>query len=86
MKHCSLADILEKEVDQKYYFSEKMLNYFLSRAGNFNGGRLNFKTSKDIASTITSSSKSIDISDNLIVGNEAYYHEHIAGKTRANLS
>ena len=66
----TLGDVLEKKVDDKYFFSPKMLNYFLSRKGNFNGGRLNLKYSDDIASTLTSSSKSVDISDNLIVTNE----------------
>lgn len=34
---------------------------------NFNGGKINFKSSEDKASCITSSSSSLDISDNIIV-------------------
>lgn len=65
----TLGDVLENDVNDKYFFSDKMLNYFVSRQGNFNGGRLNLKYATDIASTLTASSKSIDISDNLIVTN-----------------
>lgn len=61
-----LKDVLEKEVDEKYFLSDKMLNYFDSRASNFNNGNINFKDEESIASTITSSSKSLDISDNII--------------------
>jgi len=43
-----------------------MLNYFDSRASNFNNGNINFKDEESVASTITSSSKSLDISDNII--------------------
>jgi DNA (cytosine-5)-methyltransferase 1 len=65
-----LKDILESEVDEKYYLSEKMLNYFNDRADNFNKGKINYKRGNDVASCITSSSKSLDISDNIIVEGE----------------
>lgn len=65
-----LKDVLETEVDEKYYLSDKMLNYFNNRAENFNNGKINYKHGEDIASTITSSSKSLDISDNIIVDGE----------------
>jgi DNA (cytosine-5)-methyltransferase 1 len=61
-----LKDVLESEVDEKYFLSDKMLNYFDSRASNFNNGNINFKDEESVASTITSSSKSLDISDNII--------------------
>lgn len=62
-----LIDVLEKEVAPKYYLSDGMLNYLFNRKANFNGGKLNLKTEDDVASTITRSSSSLDISDNLIV-------------------
>jgi len=61
-----LKDVLESEVDEKYFLSDTMLNYFDSRASNFNNGNINFKDEESVASTITSSSKSLDISDNII--------------------
>jgi DNA (cytosine-5)-methyltransferase 1 len=61
-----LKDVLEYQVDEKYFLSDKMLNYFDSRASNFNNGNINFKDEESVASTITSSSKSLDISDNII--------------------
>ena len=65
-----LKDILEDIVDEKYYLSEKMINYLTTRKDNFNGGKINFKGENDIASCINASSKSLDISDNIIqVGN-----------------
>jgi DNA (cytosine-5)-methyltransferase 1 len=61
-----LKDVLESEVDEKYFLSDRMLSYFDSRAANFNNGNINYKDEESIASTITSSSKSLDISDNII--------------------
>ena len=61
-----LKDILESKVDEKYFLSDKMLEYFDTRAANFNNGNINFKDEESVASTITSSSKSLDISDNII--------------------
>jgi len=64
-----LKDILEKEVDEHYYLSDKMLEYLFGRSKNFNNGRINFKGSEDIASAITSASASLDVSDNILVEN-----------------
>ena len=65
-----LKDILEDNVDEKYYLSEKMINYLTTRKDYFNNGKINFKGENDIASCINASSKSLDISDNIIqVGN-----------------
>lgn len=64
-----LKDILDTNVDEKYYLSDKMLEYMGSRAANFNAGKINYKYEDDIASTITRSSSSLDISDNIIVVN-----------------
>ena len=67
-----LKDILETDVDEKYFLSEKMKNYLLNRSDNFNNGKINFKTGEDIASCINTSSKSIDISDNIIIHHNIY--------------
>lgn len=65
-----LKDVLENEVDDKYFLSEKMLGYLENRSDNFNNGKINYRTENDYATTITKSSGSIDISDNIIkIGN-----------------
>lgn len=64
-----LRDILETNVDEKYYLSEKMMNYLNTRKDNFNNGKINYKSENDVASCINASSKSVDISDNIIVVN-----------------
>jgi len=61
-----LKDILESEVDEKYFLSGKMLNYLNTRKDNYNSGKINYKDGDDKASCINASSKSIDISDNII--------------------
>lgn len=61
-----LKDILEQEVDEKYFLSEKMLNYFRSRAANFNNGKVNIRKEEGKATCLTSSMASCDISDNFI--------------------
>jgi len=65
-----LKDVLETEVDKKYFLTDRMVNYLHSRSANFNNGRVNYKDENDTASCLTKSSSSIDISDNIIkVGN-----------------
>jgi DNA (cytosine-5)-methyltransferase 3A len=61
-----LRDILETDVPEKYYLSDKMLSYFSKRAANFNGGKVNIRNNEDKASCLTSSMASCDISDNFI--------------------
>jgi DNA-cytosine methyltransferase len=61
-----LKDILEADVPEKYYLSDKMLNYFSNRAANFNQGKVNIREEEGKASTITASMASCDISDNFI--------------------
>jgi hypothetical protein len=61
-----LKDVLEDNVAEKYYLSDKMLNYFNNRAANFNNGKINIRNENDKATTITASCKSVDISDNFI--------------------
>jgi DNA (cytosine-5)-methyltransferase 3A len=61
-----LKDILEADVPEKYYLSEKMLKYFSSRAANFNQGKVNIREEEGKVSTITASMASCDISDNFI--------------------
>jgi DNA (cytosine-5)-methyltransferase 1 len=65
-----LKDVLETEVDKKYFLTDRMVNYLHSRSANFNNGKVNYKDENDTASCITKYSSSIDISDNIIkVGN-----------------
>lgn len=61
-----LRDILESDVPDKYYLSEKMLQYFSNRAANFNQGKVNVRDEEGKASCLTSSMASCDISDNFI--------------------
>lgn len=62
-----LKDILEKEVPEKYYLSDKMLNYFDKRAANFNAGKVNIRDENDKATTLCASMASCDISDNFVL-------------------
>lgn len=62
-----LKDILENNVPDKYFLSDKMINYFKNRAANFNNGKVNIRDKDEKATTITASSSSIDISDNFIL-------------------
>ncbi len=62
-----LKDILESQVDDKYYLSDKMIKYLNKRKGNFNGGKINYKLPNDKASCINASSGHLDISDNIII-------------------
>jgi len=61
-----LKDVLEMEVDEKYFLSDKMLGYLNTRKDNFNNGNINYKDENSVASTLTKSSSSIDISDNIL--------------------
>lgn len=75
-----LKDVLEDDVDQKYYLSEKMINYLHHRSDNFNNGKVNYKNENDTASCITQSSSSLDISDNIIkIGNTNPFGNGING-------
>lgn len=62
-----LKDVLESDVPDKYFLSDKMLNYLNTRKANYNNGKINYKTENDIASCINASSGSIDISENIII-------------------
>ena len=64
-----LKNILENEVPEKYFLSEKMLKYFENRAANFNQGKVNIRDNEGKASRLTSSMASCDISDNFIAVN-----------------
>jgi len=61
-----LRDVLESDVPDKYYLSDKMLAYFKNRAANFNQGKVNVREEEGKASCLTSSMASCDISDNFI--------------------
>jgi len=61
-----LKHILETDVPEKYFLSEKMMSYFKNRAANFNQGKINIRDEEGKASTITASAASCDISDNFI--------------------
>ena len=68
-KHIYLKDIIDRDVPEKYYLSDKMLQYFDRRAKNFNAGKVNIRDINGKASTITASSASsasCDISDNFL--------------------
>ena len=62
-----LRDILEIYVDEKYYLSDKMINYFDKRAANFNAGKVNIRSLSDKATTLCKSMSSCDISDNFVL-------------------
>lgn len=62
-----LKDVLESDVPDKYFLSDKMLNYLNTRKANYNNGKINYKTENDVASCINASSGSIDISENIII-------------------
>ena len=62
-----LKNILETDVPDKYFLSEKMINYLNTRKANYNAGKINYKTGDDVASCINASSGHLDISDNIIV-------------------
>jgi DNA (cytosine-5)-methyltransferase 1 len=64
-----LKDILETNVAEKYYLSDKMLNYLHTRKDNFNGGKINFKHKNDKSSCLNASN-GLDISDNIIVDDD----------------
>ena len=75
-----LKDILETEVPEKYYLSDKMLNYFDKRAANFNNGKVNIRDENDKATTITASCKSVDISDNFVIDTNGRIDDKKTGK------
>ena len=76
-----LKDILEKEVPEKYYLSDKMLNYFDKRAANFNAGKVNIRAETDKATTLCDSMSSCDISDNFVLDTKLKPKEN---QTKAN--
>lgn len=61
-----LKHILQSDVPEKYFLSEKMMSYFKNRAANFNQGKINIRDEEGKASCLTASSASCDISDNFI--------------------
>jgi DNA-cytosine methyltransferase len=62
-----LKHVLESEVDEKYYLSDKMLNYLNTRKANFNSGKINYKFGEEKAACLNASSGHLDISDNIVV-------------------
>jgi len=81
-----LKDILETNVDEKYYLSDKMVEYMNNRSANFNNGKINYKYGDDIASTITRSSSSLDISDNIIVEEKQNQMDRLLERTGVDIS
>jgi len=65
-KKILLKDVLESDVPDKFYLSDKMLKYFETRSANFNGGKVNVRNEEGKATAILASSASCDISDNFI--------------------
>jgi DNA (cytosine-5)-methyltransferase 1 len=60
-----LKDVLESEVDEKYFLSDKMIDGFLSKPGDF-GQRFDPKDRNDSANCITSRYAKMAITDNYI--------------------
>ncbi len=69
-----LKDILESDVDEKYYLSDKLVSYLHTRKDNFNNGKINYKSKKDKASCINANSGKLDISDNIIIQSDIICH------------
>jgi DNA (cytosine-5)-methyltransferase 1 len=62
-----LIDVLEKNVADKFFLSEKMIQYLEERnQQGFGKGKLKYKDGQDTAFCITKSSSSLDICDNII--------------------
>ena len=61
-----LRDVLENDVADKYYLSDKMMSYFKTRAKNFNNGKVNIRDEEGKSSCLTASMAACDISDNFI--------------------
>lgn len=62
-----LKDILEKNVDEKYYLSDKTIKYYRNRRNKYNGGfAFKPRTDEDIAATITTRAGSRPM-DNYII-------------------
>jgi len=61
-----IKDVLEEDVDKKYFLTKKMINYLFTRKDNFNNGKISFKNDEEVANCINKSSGSIDISDNIL--------------------
>lgn len=78
-----LKHILESNVPEKYYLSDKMLKYFDNRKDNFNAGKINVRNQEDKATTLTKSMSSCDISDNFIAVNVNGTHSEKAGTLTA---
>jgi len=65
-KKILLKEVLESDVPDKFYLSDKMLKYFETRSANFNRGKVNIRNEEGKATAILASSASCDISDNFI--------------------
>lgn len=65
-----LKDILQPEVDEKYYLSEKLIAGFMNKGSDFNG-RFDPKTGEDSANCITASCFKMAITDNYVFVREA---------------
>lgn len=76
-----LKHILENKVPEKYYLSDKMLNYFDKRAANFNAGKVNIREENGKATTLCASMSSCDISDNFVLDTKLKPKEN---QTKAN--
>lgn len=64
-----LKHVLEIEVDEKYYLSEKILNGFLNKSNDWGGGfKIKNDPENEIANCIVSSIDRTAITDNFIIG------------------
>ena len=64
-----LKDVLESNVDEKYYLSDKLVNSFLKRIDNNDGGfarEINIRDKDSYASTLTARMWKMGVTDNYI--------------------
>ena len=64
-----LKDVLDQVVDEKYYLSDKLINGFLNRMNNSDGGfarEINIRDKESYASTLTARMAKCGITDNYI--------------------
>ena len=67
-----LKDILESDVDEKYYLSNKLIQGFLRKNDSFSKKGINIRNDKDYASCLTARMHKMGIADNYIQEPLAY--------------
>jgi DNA (cytosine-5)-methyltransferase 1 len=74
-----LKDVLESEVDEKYFLSDKMVSGFMNKGGDF-GERFSPKNEDDSANCITSRYAKMAITDNYIGTKIGTWRTHEDGR------